>query len=703
MQVSTTSTFLFALLPLSLGSGASAVTTQQDAPQRGGWDEARQGPLPRWREGVTPDDPNQSLSPYAIHALPRMHLPEMAPGTGTIASPPEYAPCAGVIFRYSSGSWAQVVVDCVAALTGAAAHDEIAWVVVASEAQKASATAAFAAAGADLGKVRFLFEPTNSIWLRDYGPHFIWQADTLGIADSHYYPTRPEDNFIPTLVAEHEFVVPAYPMGLYYSGGNFQPGPARTGFLTSLINLDNPEMSAAQIAELYSDYQGIDTVHVMPKLPSSVDATGHIDMWMYLVDEDSVIISQFKPGSNATAISITDNAVPYMRELGFTVHRPPAWNVGSTHYTYANAFRVNDRIFVPIYGPGNAAYLADDQAALAVWTAAAGPGVTIVPINCYSIIPAAGAIHCIMMQVPKVVASTPAVHVLAPSGGELLAQGKTYDLTWSASDDEQVRLIDLYLSYDGALGPPHLISAGEVDDGHFAWTVPNGLLALPDGALTLDAHVRVVAEDNVGFSSMAESEASFQIARARQHVYDFGQGAGVDKWAYGNQTTSWTQLSGIRSPTALGTPLDANAYSALASSDASGGDGDPARYVSPIPANGSESTHLFDFMIAENPGCLLDLEIAWEGYGDDCLQVELYVWDNVASNWSDARGAFGLNAYAANWAGNRDERLVTHIRSDFTRYIDATGRLSFLVYAERASQETFHDYVSVTTTFKNCP
>ena len=43
-----------------------------------------------------------------------------------------------------------------------------------------------------------------------------------------------------------------------------------------------------------------------------------------------------------------------MESLGFTVHRPPAWNVGVTHYTYANAFRVNDRIFMPNYGPGNA-------------------------------------------------------------------------------------------------------------------------------------------------------------------------------------------------------------------------------------------------------------------------------------------------------------------------------------------------------------
>ena len=57
---------------------------------------------------------------------------------------------------------------------------------------------------------------------------------------------------------------------------------------------------AAQF-ELYQTYQGIDTLHILPRLPGSVDGTGHIDMWFYLVDEDTVIISEFIPGSNATA------------------------------------------------------------------------------------------------------------------------------------------------------------------------------------------------------------------------------------------------------------------------------------------------------------------------------------------------------------------------------------------------------------------
>lgn len=665
---------------------AAAIAQGNDTP----WDELANGPLPRLREGGVPYDPNQSLVPFALSATPQSGA-ELPPQSGLIASPPEYSPCDGVLFRYSTGSWPTVVTDCVVALTASATHTEKAYVVVASPSAATAAAATFQSAGANLAKVVFIVEPTDSIWLRDYGPHFIWQSDALAIADSHYYPTRPLDNFVPTLVASDAFVVPAYPMGLYYSGGNFQPGPNRSGFCTSLVSTDNSDMSAQEIADLYQAYQGIDTLHVMPRMPTSVDSTGHVDMWMYLVDDHTVIISQFKSGSNATAIQITNNAVPYMQALGFTVLRTPAWNSGGTHYTYTNAFRVNDRIFVPIYGPGNPAYLADDQAALATWAAAAGAGVQIVPIDCYSIIPAAGAIHCIVMQVPRVTASAPAAHVVWPCGGEVLAVKQTYDIRWAASDDVGVTSVDLYYSIDGGLTFPFTIALGTPDDGVHTWKVP--LRATPQ------AVIKLVAHDASGNATTAYSSAPFEIARARRATYDFAITPGVDRWAWGYQTTSWSELNGVRHPATAATPLTAAAYTALSTSNATGGDTDANRYISAVPSSGRESTHIFEFTLAQPVSSLHDIELVWEGYGDQCAQMELYVWDNTAGNWCDARGAFGLNRYGANFAGNRDETLSAHITSNFARYLDASNRLTFLLYADRPDQESFHDYAAVRVTY----
>jgi hypothetical protein len=409
-------------------------------------------------------------------------------------------------------------------------------------------------------------------------------------------------------------------------------------------------------------------------------------MWMYLVDDHTVILSQFKAGSNATAIQITDAAVGYMQALGFTVFRTPAWNSGGTHYTYTNAFRVNDRIFVPIYGPGNSAYLADDQAALAVWSSAAGAGVQIVPIDCSSIIPAAGAIHCIVMQVPKVTAQLPAAHVTWPAGGEVLAVKQSYAIRWAASDDEGVTAIDLAYSIDGGQTFPFNIAQGIANTGVRNWNVP--LRA------ATQAVIRLVAHDVRGNATTAYS-APFQILRARRKDYDFASNAGVDRWAWGSQTTSWTELNGVRHPATAATALTASQYAALATSNATGGDTDTQRYISPIPSSGRESTHLFEFTVEYPSANVRDLEFVWEGYGDQCMQMELYVWDNVANNWCDVRNSFGLNRYCANFAGNRDEVLSAHVSANVSRYLDAQNRVTFLLYADRSAQESFHDYVAL--------
>ena len=660
------------------------------------------GPLPRWRlgpdgENATPSPrPDQSPTPRRVD---RTAL-RQAPGACTLESPPEYAAMDGILLRYRSGEWSDVTTALVASLT-APGHDEIAYVVVSDASQQSSATTAFNAAGADMAKVQFIVLPTDSIWLRDYGPHFIKQGGADAVVDSHYYIGRSQDNFIPTLLADDYFVDPSYDIGLYYSGGNFQASADRQGFVTALINADNPGFGEPFIASLYDAYQGIDTLHVLPQLPGSVDGTGHIDMWFYLVDEDSVIISEFLPGSNQAAIDITNNAVPYMQGLGYEVIRVPAFNAthpghGTAHYTYTNAFRVNDRIFIPTYGQGNPAYVQHDTAALAAWQQAAGPGVTIVPINSYDIIWAAGAIHCIVMQVPRTTDPLPAACVTSPAGGDVLVPGASHEITWTSSDDGTVSAVDLYYSLDGGLTypPSQVIATGLADDGSHLWTVPQ--------AESPSTRIKVVATDDDANQVEAESSSDLALESALRHVYDFGTGAGVDRFGWGNQTSNWTTLNGVRRPVAVGTALTSTDYSRLATSNATGGDTDVNRYISLSPSPVAESTHIFEFTITEDPAKMVDLEVRWEGYADDCAQMELYVWDYVASQWCDGNGNCGENRFMDNFAGNRDGNLRAHIRSGFDRYVNATNKLTLLLYTERNFFRSFHDYLSVTVSHDPC-
>ena len=197
------------------------------------WDASSRGPLPRWPVG--PDGRNATPAPEPGHALtPRrfdVPAPDAAPGSCRLTAPPEYSPTAGVLFRYQTGQWDDVVTALVASLTGSPGHDELAYVVVSSTAQRNSAQSAFTAAGADMSKVRFIIMPSDSVWMRDYGPHFVWQGGADAIVDSHYYPDRPLDNFIPTLLADDYFVNPSYDIPLYYSGAT--SSPPRTGTASS--------------------------------------------------------------------------------------------------------------------------------------------------------------------------------------------------------------------------------------------------------------------------------------------------------------------------------------------------------------------------------------------------------------------------------------------------------------------------------------
>ena len=649
--------------------------------------------LTRVREGGTPYDPNQSLVPRAIDLTAGGDEGGVAATFSTISSPAEYEPVRGVLFQYGN-NWNSVVTALVSRLTAGTVHDEIAYVVVANQTTANSATSAFVAAGANMSKVVFLIHPNNSVWIRDYGPHFVLENGTLGVVDSHYYPERGEDNFIPTLVAEGSFGMPSRHQGLYYSGGNFQPGPNRSGFCTALVYLDNPTSGGhtdALIRELHQAYQGIDVLHVMPQLPFSVDGTGHVDMWMYLVDEDTVIISEFIPGSNSTAISVTNNAVPYMQALGFEVIRPQAWNSGSTHYTYANAFRVNDRIFIPVYGTqlapgGNSAYNTRDADALAKWQQAAGPGVEIVPIQCSSIIGASGAIHCIVKQVPRYTDALPSAHVLAPEGGELWLVGSTQTIRWNATDTDNASIASVDLSYSVDGGATYLpIASGLPDSGSYDWTLPAGAT---DAAL-----VRIVARAADGDEAVAVSNP-YRHREGTSIRRDFSANAGVDRFGFGRQTSSWTGVG--TNPGPVTTALTAAEYAAMSTSNATGGDSDANRYIPGSISSGSEATHLFRFVIGEAPATIDEVVVRWEGYADRCTQAELYVWNHALSAWGNAGGLVGQNRYLDNFAGNRDRALVGRLRENLANFIAPDGSMRFLVYAERSADRTFHDYLAVT-------
>ena len=186
---------------------------------------------------------------------------------------------------------------------------------------------------------------------------------------------------------------------LVHGGGNFhlESGePQGFGHATRLIVNENTNLTESQIIQHWRDYQNLETTIYTP-YPASVDSTQHIDMWMIMLDDDKVMISQWVNEPNTSWAINSNNAANAFAARGFQVYRVPAVRSGGTHYTFTNAVICNDLVLVPSYTNSTAS--PHNATALAVWQQAY-PDKTIRQINCQAIVTSAGVMHCIVMHVP---------------------------------------------------------------------------------------------------------------------------------------------------------------------------------------------------------------------------------------------------------------------------------------------------------------
>jgi hypothetical protein len=102
----------------------------------------------------------------------------------------------------------------------------------------------------------------------------------------------------------------------------------------------------------------------------------------------------------------------------------------------------------------------------------------------------------------------PTVTVTDPDGGESLASGSTFPLTWTASDpngNDTIQRFEIRLSTDGGATFNQIIAANVPGaDRTFNWNVPPGIN-------TTMARVRVIAFDNAGGQGQDDSNENFTI------------------------------------------------------------------------------------------------------------------------------------------------------------------------------------------------
>lgn len=435
--------------------------------------------------------------------------PRGAAPSGLIRTPGEYEPAEGIIMAWEGpNSWKTILAQMTRDIT--TIGDAKAFIFVDSASELTSASNQVANLGADMSRVQFEIKSTDTIWARDYGPRYIFlgsQPDGTGgvraIVDHTYNRPRPNDNTLPSywssVRGEPSFLIP-----LVHGGGNYHletGSPAGIGHATSLINNENPGLSQSQIIQLWKDYQNLDTTIYAP-YPAFVDSTQHIDMWMILLDDDKVMISEWVNEPAASWAITSDNAAAGFAARGFEVFRVPAVRSGGTHYTFTNAVICNDLVLVPFYTNGTASQFNDD--ALAVWQAAY-PDKTISQINCQALVTSAGVMHCIVKHVPApATGDAPGVYMTSQNESPVIDPDQTVTTTWLFDSPDGVTTADLLLSTDGGATYNTTIASNfDASAGAFQWTAPN--------VGTTDASLRLVIRDPDGNESFDVSDASFTI------------------------------------------------------------------------------------------------------------------------------------------------------------------------------------------------
>lgn len=274
-----------------------------------------------------------------------------------------------------------------------------------------------------LDSVEVVDAPSNSIWIRDYGANTVYSEYNDGrvLVDWLYNRPRPDDDAIPDVLAAHMnldlYSAIESPGDWMNTGGNWMSDGYGTAFASELVLEENmggatwwtayPDHTVEEIDEIALDYHGIETYIRMPVLP--FDGIHHIDMHMKLLDESTLMVSQYPEGI-ADGPQIEANLQYVLSNFTtkwgtpFEVIRipsPPEWggaypDQNGDYLTYSNATFVNNTILLPTY------YEEYDTTAMRIWKDAM-PGYNVVGIDCDSgnddIIALGGAIHCITHSV----------------------------------------------------------------------------------------------------------------------------------------------------------------------------------------------------------------------------------------------------------------------------------------------------------------
>jgi agmatine deiminase len=275
-------------------------------------------------------------------------------------------------------------------------------VLVQSEDAEAAARDILTKAGANLAAVEFHIQPTDRVWVRDFGPSFVNNAAIkwrfTGWAK---YPNHLRDDAagraIPGLAN-----IPAVSPDFVLEGGAIDVNGAGLLMTTeecllSQIQQRNPGVDRAGYEGVMREYLGIDRVIWLRNGIAGDDTHGHVDdLARFTAPNEAVIVAEPDP-SDANFEPLREN-LEILQQTGLKIRTlpmpEPLWFDGvRLPASYANFYIANGIVLVPTFNDSN------DRIALNT-IAECFPDRQIIGINCVELVWGLGTLHCMTQQQP---------------------------------------------------------------------------------------------------------------------------------------------------------------------------------------------------------------------------------------------------------------------------------------------------------------
>ena len=293
---------------------------------------------------------------------------ETAPPAGEVRFPGEYEPMQAVMIVYPLGIPVELVREMA---------EDCKVITVVESYYQANAQSDFTKADVNMDNVEFLNATTDSYWIRDFGPWYIFDGKKPAIVDNKYNRPRPNDDVLPGEFAKY-WDIPMYGMNVVHTGGNMMQDGFGVGVSDDIVVTESlaQGITEEQVYERMKSYLGIDPYHVT--IDPQGDYIAHVDCWGKFLAPDKLMLARV-PESNPR-YDYYEEVADYFASVNcswgypYKIYRVdiPGENIISP---YTNSLILNNKVLVPM--GSDAAYNAD---ALALYREAM-PGYEVIGIE----------------------------------------------------------------------------------------------------------------------------------------------------------------------------------------------------------------------------------------------------------------------------------------------------------------------------------